>query len=121
MGLGEDSRVRLNQTFELAGDVIDGQRALRAGIDELMKLQETTAAQGQVSTYPRPDWSTPSGEEQQVIEQGPQTPGGSSSGLSNESRRGGRGPNRWSRRGSSHAGYHGVLPSDWIAVLKLHD
>ena len=55
MGLGEDSRVRLNQTFELAGDVIDGQRALRAGIDELMKLQETTAAQGQVSTYPKPD------------------------------------------------------------------
>ena len=41
---------RLNQAFELAGDVIDGQRALRAGVDELMKLQETTAAQGQVST-----------------------------------------------------------------------
>ena len=37
---------RSNQAFELAGDVIDGQRALRAGIDELMKLQETTAAQG---------------------------------------------------------------------------
>ena len=46
---------RLNQAFELAGDVIDCQRALRAGIDELMKLQETTAAQGQVSTYPKPD------------------------------------------------------------------
>ena len=41
---------RLNRAFGLAGDVIDGQRALCAGIDELMKLQETTAARGQVST-----------------------------------------------------------------------
>ena len=53
-----------------------------------------------------PNPSTPSGEEQKAIEQCSQTPGRSSSGLSNESQRGGRGPNRWSRRGSSHAGHY---------------